>query len=170
MILAYLRNLIRKTTSYFIVIVLISLCSCREIDRVEYSEFADINPSEWFREECIRFTPTLSKMHHHESNDRFNMELSLRHNDRVKVNKIWFAIEYTSLSDGIISDTIGIDLCDWKGKWLGKGNRGLYDLHIPLQHNMYLPDGFHMTITHAMSNDTLSGIENIGIILYNLDK
>jgi gliding motility-associated lipoprotein GldH len=69
------------------------------------------------------------------------------------------------LSLGPLTDTITITLADAYGKWIGNGNYGIYEKTDTIYRNVKMDLGYQISVSHAMHEELLSGISDVGIVL-----
>jgi len=137
--------------------ILITGCSFKSV----FEDTASIPKGIWNRNQKVAFripvTDTISN---------FNLVLSIRNtNDYPKSNLILF-VDMQSPKGNLLRDTIDIEMCDSKGRWLGKGIGGLWQ-KIFYRKSVRFPVSGTYTIQfmQAMRMDNLPGISDIGITI-----
>lgn len=83
--------------------------------------------------------------------------LALRHNESFPFRTLCL-----ELSDSTRRDTMCIDLADSYGRWLGKGVGNSLQLAAPIP--FAAKPASRLNIRHIMRVDTLTGIEQLGLI------
>lgn len=158
-------NLISITLILFMGMSLFG-ASCIRDNNTVYSEFADIPNSGWDPVRVIPFSPwpidsVISP------NDRFNMNLTIRHDGHLSIDTLSILITEESL-DGIQEKTIQVPVRNSKGKYLGKREYALYETSVPIHRDFKLPRNFGITLTPLAARASTSGLRNVGVSLNKL--
>jgi gliding motility-associated lipoprotein GldH len=95
----------------------------------------------------------------------YDVLLVVRHTDSYPYTKLNISLERASLSLGPLTDTITITLADAYGKWIGNGNYGIYEKTDTIYRNVKMDLGYQISVSHAMHEELLSGISDVGIVL-----
>jgi len=143
---------------------LLILTSCQKESYYQNAE--TIPESNWALGQKISFRDSLTL----QDPENLHFEILLRHTNLYPYQNLWLYIK-TKCSDG----TTRMDSIDWKlsepnGKWLGTGWGSLYNI------SYRLPDleikkttknrWFFIEIQHGLRDETVRGLENIGVRLY----
>lgn len=149
-----------KRSLLIIFACILLLCGCGG-DDVVYSEFHDHPSDGWRRMTVLSFDPcpfdSATDIGSHE------IEIILRHNDAIPYDSLWVAVEETSFGTTIHRDTIPVALSNAEGEWLGRGTHGVYEVSKSLRTYKRLPSGYEITLGHAMKQERIPGIINVGI-------
>ena len=89
--------------------------------------------------------------------------LSLRHTNGYEYSNLWIELSYQS-EDTIKSDTFNIVLADDYGRWRGSGIGPSLQISDTLYRNFTIRKGMKLHLRHIMRPDTLTEIEQIGIV------
>lgn len=128
----------------------------------EHSGFTTISHHGWIYGDTVRFAPDAADSVPY---DECDVAIVVRNNNNYEYSNLWLSLEYPG-SDTIHTDTIEIVLADRFGNWLGKGIGGSYQLSDTVMHGIALDPAKEIKVSHIMRTDTLEGIEQIGIIVY----
>lgn len=108
---------------------------------------------------------------HTDTNARFStsapydVDIIVRTTARFDHRLLWIATE-TPLPDcSITTDTIALEICSPSGRRTGAGSRGLYTSRTRLHSGISLPDGFIISLSHAMKENEVPGVADIGIVI-----
>lgn len=91
--------------------------------------------------------------------------LSLRHTAGYQYGNIWLELEYP-MADTTLKDTFNIALATSLGHWRGHGSGPSRQFTDTLKTNFTLYRGDTLKLRHIMRCDTLTNIEQIGVV-YN---
>lgn len=92
------------------------------------------------------------------------LSIGMRHTAKYPYRNIWLEVSY--MQEGhTLRDTLGIELADKYGRWLGSGLGPTYQIECVLPHLVSISDSTPVYVRHIMRLDTLRGIEQIGITL-----
>ena len=95
----------------------------------------------------------------------YSFFINVRNTINYDYSNIYFFIN-TTFPDGKISrDTVECILANVRGKWLGKGMGNLKESSHLIRKKLYFPSSgmYKMQIEHAMRNNSIDGIEDVGI-------
>jgi len=154
--------MIRKIIPFFIVTLLISACQKTS----SYQNAEELPASGWVLGKSINFRDSLTDA----DPENLHYAIELRHSNIYPYQNIWLYIQ-TKCSDGTTRmDSIDCKLSEPNGRWLGTGWGSLYNI------SFQLPDlkikktskkrWFSIQIQHGLRDETIKGIENIGVRLY----
>lgn len=145
-------------TSYLAAIIALALWSCVKLSL--YEKNIAVDPDGWSLSDSIEFVveieDTLSPM---------NFLLNLRHNTDYEYSNIYFFVNTVYPGNDYSRDTIEILLAGKDGKWFGKGFGELKEVQVMLKNRVVFPRAgtYRFSFVHAMREDPLVGIEDVGI-------
>ncbi len=99
-----------------------------------------------------------------------NITFVVRNNNSYPYSNIRFIVKITSLKNKKAeTDTVEYTMAKPDGEWLGKGFGETKEIHFPYRTNYrFAQEGsYSIGVTQAMRNDTLAGIEDIGVKIEN---
>lgn len=139
--------------------------SCQGNSHYHHSE--SIPAKGWDLNETLYFKDSLRD----DVPDNMHFEVNIRHSNLYPYQNLWLYIR-TRTSDGTNRlDSINWTLSEPSGRWLGTGWGSLYNL------TQRLPDlnirktfgtrWFSIEVQHGLQDETLPGIEDIGIHLFS---
>ena len=141
----------------FILIFLATVsCSHNEI----FFEYHSFSNAEWNQNDSVVFNVPIEK-----NSQLCDVSIEIRNSDAYPFSNIWLYIDFTTSGGNIVNDTIGKDMADEYGRWLGKG-LSLYNRSITYKPPFILfPDSgmYVFSIRHAMQVNPLKGISDIGL-------
>lgn len=148
------------------VLMFLSLPSgCENLDKIDYSDFADIPQSgipQYWKYDFVTTekdsAQTISGVH--------DAVIAVRYTNECKSRSVFLDIEeYENGND--TSDTLRIEipLFDDAGKALGKGIYGIYEVSDTIRRNFKVNDGYIMSVSTPMKESSTAGIKSIGFIL-----
>ena len=147
-----MRNLL-----FFMLLALV-LCSCDP--EMIYESNIDIPAEGWRHTEHARFEVDIT-----DSISPCNIYINLRNNINYKYMDFWLFVDIYSPSGFAERDTVKFILADHRGKWLGNGLGSKFDTRIFLRGNVRFPIAgkYVFEYEHAMRDEQLTGIEDIGL-------
>jgi len=94
-----------------------------------------------------------------------NFYINVRNSTDYKYSNIYLFLDTYFPGNNQTQDTIEIILADIKGEWYGKGMGKIKENQIMLQKNFVFPlsGKYKFTIEQGMREETLLGIEDVGI-------
>lgn len=94
-----------------------------------------------------------------------NIYLNIRNSHQYEYSNIFLFISTYAPDGNFIKDTVEISLADKTGKWFGKGAVNVFSLQVPYKMKIKFPYmGIYLfEIQHAMWNDNLKGITDVGL-------
>ena len=99
-----------------------------------------------------------------------NITFVVRNNNSYPYSNIRFIVKVSNLkTKKAETDTVDYTMAKPDGEWLGKGYGETKEIHFPYRTNYRFPNEgtYRIGITQAMRNDTLKGIEDIGVMIDN---
>lgn len=153
-------------------LLLVLAQSCDKIPDVLYSDFKGADRDGWCRMQSMDYMPFAedSAFMAGVSGKKCDIIVTLRHNDYLDKREIWLALEQSDAEGKVSDDTVRIEMCDMRGRWNGRGHRGLYEKDYVVSRDCILPEGYALSVTHAMQADTLKGIVDVGLSIICSDK
>lgn len=99
-----------------------------------------------------------------------NITFVVRNNNSYPYSNIRFIVKVSNLkTKKAETDTVEYTMAKPDGEWLGKGFGEIKEIHFPYRTNYRFPQNgaYSIGIVQAMRNDTLKGIEDIGVKIEN---
>lgn len=96
---------------------------------------------------------------------RYDVDIIVRTTARFDHRLLWIATETPRPDLSFESDTIPLEICSPTGRRTGAGSRGLYTSRTRLHSGIALPDGFVISLSHAMRENDVPGVADIGIVI-----
>jgi gliding motility-associated lipoprotein GldH len=136
---------------------LLGLFACKT-DK-QYEGYKTLDPSGWDKDSCAIFSFNIDKTFLN-----YNLFINVRNRGDYANSNLWLFVDITAPDYTCIHDTIEYQLALPSGKWVGKGTGGIYSNQFPFRENVYFPiEGtYTISIRHAMRNNPLKGISDIG--------
>lgn len=126
-----------------------------------YSDFSKIADFGWDKNAPVIIKPTYP-----DSLAKYDLYLAVRHSSGYKYQNLWLFIDYYNNNDSLVMrDTVQYTLANKFGKWYSDGFGSQYQYEELINHNITSDMANHIVIWHGMRNDTLTGIQDIGIRL-----
>lgn len=124
-----------------------------------YEEYRTIDPSGWSKDSSAVFSFTIDKTYLN-----YNLFVDVRNRGDYENSNLWLFVDITAPDYTCIHDTIEYQLALPNGKWTGKGTSGIYTNQFLFRENVFFPiEGkYTISIRHAMRNEPLKGISDIG--------
>ncbi len=115
---------------------------------------------QWYKDDAATFE-TIVK----DSLQNFDFYLNVRHNVDYRYSNLYLFMQTLFPNGNSSRDTLEIVLATPGGKWLGKGWGDIREDHVLLRKNLRFPlkGKYRFSIWQAMRQDTLTGIQDIGI-------
>ncbi len=147
----------------WIVLVLL-LGACRS--NVLYDQSMPID-GRWWKNKAEQFEATVQ-----DSLQLYDFYLNVRHNTSYRYSNLYLFLQTRFPNGNISRDTIEIVLANAEGKWLGKGWGDVREDHVLLRKQLRFPlkGTYVFSIWQAMRQDTLYGIQDVGIQIVPVDK
>lgn len=151
-------NHIKTAGFLFILLVLVGLAGCMKTS--VYERNLQVDPGGWDIDDSLEFavevTDTLTPV---------NFLFTLRHNTDYRYSNIYFFLNTYYPDNRYSRDTIQILLAGKDGKWFGKGFGRLKEVDVMLKDKLVFPRSgiYRFSFVQAMREQSLSGIEDIGI-------
>lgn len=153
----------RKANRLLPVAVAALLCSCIGIDNVGYSQFADVPVGGWPRELTFAFDPEETDSTC--AAEAYDLIVSVRYTANYPYSELWLALEEFTQEGYLRTDTVQLSLTNGRGHVSGRGKLGLYSVSDTIRRSFMLPEGYHVEVGHALADEILEGVKNVGITL-----
>ena len=126
-----------------------------------FSSFATFGDNRWLYSEPVEMrVDTLRDSVAHGG----TLVLSLRHTDGYEYSNIWLELSYMPDDSTVVADTLNVMLADTYGRWLGHGSGPSLQLTDTVAKDFMLRRGMPLKLRHIMRLDTLTNIEQVGIV------
>lgn len=142
--------------------LLTAVSACNKNDNPAYSRFKSIENATLLRDRWYDFDTGADSLFKPTS-QYYDVVLQVRHTTDFPHQILWIATERSDSSGSIKSDTVGIRLYSPDGRPTGKGRRGLYTTRYVISEKSIITPGYIISITHAMKEDKVPGITDVGI-------
>lgn len=128
----------------------------------EYEQIFPIKGESWNHNNILHFDVNIS-----DTTNPFNILIDIRNSGKYPYSNIFFFITTHSPNGNMVKDTFEIKLADDRGKWFGNGMGNLYNYQAYYIKNIKFPfkGVYTFDIQHAMWNEDLKGISDIGLRL-----
>ena len=160
-------NLKIKKMRMFFCFIVISLClSACDINKIYENNV--VLPSEgWQRLERAIFEVNIT-----DTVTAGNIYINVRNNNNYKYMQLWLFVDIRTPSGIVERDTVEIMLADHRGKWLGHGLGSKFDTRIFFRRNVFFPakGKYIFEYEHAMRNDPIIGIDDIGLRIEKINE
>lgn len=144
-----------------IVLTIAVSCLLTACDRgLVWSEYQPVKNMAWHQDSAIVFSFPVRDIQ-----TGYDLLVHIRHTERYPFQNMWLFTETQGLI--VHSDTIEFYLADERGRWLGNGRNGLYDMPVLYEENIHFPDTgtYTLSIRHGMRSEWLNGVSDVGIDL-----
>lgn len=128
-----------------------------------YSGFSPVDPAGWAYGDTLYFTPEMP-----DSITAGSISVAVCHNDAYPYSRLYLEVLYPSGAT-MCRDTIEMTLCDPYGRWRGKHIGSTYQMVGNLDEKIRVHRGTPFAVVHIMRDDTLRGIEQVGLNFLPLD-
>lgn len=125
-----------------------------------YEEYKTLEPSGWDQDSSANFSFNIDKTFLN-----YNLFVNVRNRGDYANSNLWLFVDITAPDYTCIHDTIEYQLALPSGKWVGKGTGGMFSNQFLFRENVYFPMAgtYTVSIRHAMRNNPLKGISDIGL-------
>ena len=147
-----------SSCKFFFLICIFASCGKDEF----FDEDKSVDGGIWNSKSTIEFevdiTDTISS---------YDIFIDFRHNDNYEYSDIYLLFDIEFPNTKIANDTVHIVMQDHTGKWFGKNSGSLIQNHVMIKPNIRFPlsGKYKMRIKHAMRDEKLNGIEDVGITI-----
>ena len=155
----YIPLIIKKifrATGYFAIILLLTSCDPGRV----YDQSREISPEGWHKDSAAVFMVDVD-----DTLSACRFMISLRHTTDYRYSNFYLFMNTYFPNHSMARDTIELILADKTGAWRGSGFGSIKDLQIGVRENLRFPvkGTYRFEIRQAMRQDTLQGIQSIGI-------
>lgn len=138
--------------------------SCRRVDNVVYSEFANFDNEGWDPVCVLPFSPwPMDSILTHA--DRFDLILTLRYAPNYPSSEIPLEISEEDENGVFATNRLTVRLRDKNGKPRGRKSLYLYEISDTLHRDMQLSDGYVVNIATLSPPSNTQGLRNLGLTL-----
>ena len=155
----------RMITKYLLLpVMLLVAVSCSF--NTMYDETVAIEGGNWPQDKAARFDVNIS-----DTLANLNFFVNIRNDNSYRYSNLYVFLTTHFPNGNITRDTIELLLADESGKWLGKGWGRIKEHKIGLKENLRFPlsGKYIFLLQHAMRDDTLTGITDVGLIFEKTD-
>jgi len=156
------RNRILLTAGILSVVFIVG-CNSPDI----YNEYKPVNKNGWYKDDIIAFNPKTP-----DTSNRYNFIVNLRHTTDYPYRNIYF-FTTTHFPNGDVSrDTIELMLAQKSGEWKGEGFGAIKTYRQMLLRGVRFDQqgDYVFEFRQAMRQDTLKGLEDIGLQIQKFQK
>lgn len=147
----------------------LALMGCQRISPVRYAEFGNLPFEGLTPSQALEFKP-FSTDSAEMLTERFDVVLVVRYTSRCPSRSIILDVEEISLEREIPDTTrVTVPLFDDRGKPLGRGNYGVFEVADTLKKGVRIPDGYTVSLSTPLSPSSTKGVDALGIILSRPD-
>ncbi len=131
-----------------------------------YETFEKVNVEGWDYKNEKRFSIPVQQT------EKKEVTIAIRNTGNYERANLWLFLTVKSPEGNIVKDTINCPLADDYGYWLGSGFSGLYLTEHTLKSNNYCTEkgNWEITLTHGMRQDTIKGIQEIGVLVRKIEE
>lgn len=133
-----------------------------------YEKYLSVNTKGWYADSTAKFEVTIE-----DTTVPYLVVFNLRANDNYPYSNLYLFREIKSEGRLEYQDTALVTLADQYGRWLGDGLGELKTFSRPyraqpLRFNR--KGNYTFSFTHAMRNEVLQGVEDVGLTLYKKEN
>lgn len=153
-------------TTFMIILsgIIMLFGSCRRVDNVVYSEFANFDNEGWDPVCMLPFSPwPMDSILTHA--DRFDLILTLRYAPNYPSSEIPLEISEEDENGVFATNRLTVRLRDKNGKPRGRKSLYLYEISDTLHRDMQLSDGYVVNIATLSPPSNTQGLRNLGLTL-----
>jgi gliding motility-associated lipoprotein GldH len=125
-----------------------------------YDENISIEEKGWYKDDLATFEVAVT-----DTLQSYNFYINIRNTVDYRYSNLYIFMNTKFPNNNVSRDTLEFILADIEGKWLGKGWGAVKENAVLISAGMRFPlKGYYeFKIQHAMRQDTLKGIKNMGI-------
>lgn len=138
--------------------------SCRRVDNVVYSEFANFDNEGWDPVCVLPFSPWPMDSVLNPA-DRFDLILTLRYAPNHPSSEIPLEISEEDENGVFATNRLTVRLREKNGKPRGRKSLYLYEISDTLRRDMQLSDGYVVNIATLSPPSNTQGLRNLGLTL-----
>lgn len=145
--------------------IMLFALSCNSPDI--YDEYKAVEKEGWYKEDTISFNPTIS-----DTLQRYNLIINLRHNTDYKYRNVYFFTTTHFPNGDTNRDTIELKVAKKSGEWIGEGFGAIKTYRRMLLRGIRFDHKgeYVFEFCQAMREDTLQGIEDIGLQIQKFEN
>jgi gliding motility-associated lipoprotein GldH len=147
----------RKLHYLFLLLALFAVaCSNHKV----FDEVLSVQNNEWNSSNKLEFTVPIN-----DTASAFDISIHVRNSNDYEYSNLWLFIATEAPTGISMVDTVEFFLAEPSGKWLGTGLGAVNSMLIPYKSNIRFPNRgiYHFELKHAMRQEQLLGIMDIGI-------
>lgn len=147
-----------------VLLAVLLLAACGKADF--FSEDKAIANQEWDAKEAVKFEVDVK-----DTTGFYDFFIDFRHNDHYPYSDIYFFFDIDAPNGKSVHDTIHCVIQSPDGKWLGKSSGSIIQNHVLIKTKTGFPvkGKYRMHIRHAMRDEKLQGIEDVGLSITQKD-
>lgn len=158
------KNAVISTFMIILSGIIMLFGSCRRVDNVVYSEFANFDNEGWDPVCVLPFSPwPLDSILN--PTDRFDLILTLRYAPNHTSSEIPIEISEEDENGVFTTNRLTVRLRDKNGKPRGRKSLYLYEISDTLRRGMQLSDGYVVNIATLSPSSNTRGLRNLGLTL-----
>lgn len=135
---------------------------CRESAFPVWSSFRHVGSDGWDHLQTLEFTPGADSLRTRRPVD---IAVVVRHDRTLPYSSIWIAVEQSDSTGVLRCDTVPLSLADSHGEWKGHRSKALIEAANTILHGVTLTSGYTISLSPALTETTIPGIRNVGIII-----
>jgi gliding motility-associated lipoprotein GldH len=131
-----------------------------------YNQDKTIEGAEWDYRKKVDFEVDIT-----DTVSFYDIYVDFRHNDNYAYADIYMFLNIEFPNKRMLNDTLHIPMQDYTGKWYGKNSGSLTENHVLVKPKTGFPmtGKYKISIAHAMRDDKLAGIEDVGLTISKKD-
>ena len=129
----------------------------------DYSEYRRVPPEGWRYADSVKLTPL-----HDDSLCRGRFVVGVTHNDSYRFTELCMEVTYADTA-AMRRDTVRMEVVDRFGTWRGRGIGSAFQLTDTLAPVVH-PSGSVVSVRQIMREDTLGGINKVGLFFVPDEK
>lgn len=149
---------------YLMIFCFVLALACTD-KSIVFEGFETADKNGWNYKEPVEFSVELM------TKKELNMSVVIRNTTDFNFSNLWLFVTTLSPSGVVSKDTISCVLADDYGYWLGKGFSGLYlSEHLVKNQKLFEKGEWLFSIEQGMREDTIQGIQEVGLVLKEIEK
>lgn len=157
------RRRLRDVSILTTVVLTLSLAACREVNGTLYSQYADISPEGWQRNEILCFDPYPADSVWTGSD--VTLDLNLRYSSDTPMANLPVLVTVEDSERELRADTLRIVLFDTNGNPVTAKHYGICEYTVRLIDKTPLRPGLSVCLVPLAPQDASRGLLNVGITL-----
>ena len=149
--------MVKFKINILLILIITLFTSC---NNTVFEDVKIIKNNAWIYNDSISFDIKITN-----ENIPYNVFIDIENSNKYKYSNLFLFVNIISPNGKTITDTIDVFMADYKGKWVGaKKNDNYFGNYLFKQAVKFPKSGIYKTvIVHGMREDTLKGINKIGI-------